>query len=301
MSNWGTTSSTWTGTATTNFNLAYRPMVDPMVDHGPEVRGSGPLVASSSRALARRPLIIWDVNCYYRDLGIRFPYRPTRSEIRQAWFAKDPGARYGRPRNARLIFVFRQLLDDRVRDAYDNCPHGEVFLDDYVRALIRRKAVEEAHRRARLAGFNVVDDAELVADFERSVYSEMGFDVDHEEEDDTPSEALDATPPPAQDVARPATFGFAYFVWRIHAIGLSDQPLSEWQSMVGSALAERSITTRFAVGLHHRMPQSYLILTVGDILVFLLHQEQTPTPFLARSAVAQWLGDFSRSLRSRER
>src|SRR5690348_4532650 len=80
--------------------------------------GWGPDRWSTSMALVPVERVCHDVNGYYRELGV--DWRATRKELLQAYLAKDGQS------DVRLTYVFKQLLNPQVREAYDKSPKGEL-------------------------------------------------------------------------------------------------------------------------------------------------------------------------------
>lgn len=85
----------------------------------------GPFAWSTDQTIMRRPSVIcWDVNGYYRDLGIAPPYvHATSREIREAYLAKDG------PNSARLTQAFTVFLNPAEKAFYDALPLGQKYPD----------------------------------------------------------------------------------------------------------------------------------------------------------------------------
>jgi len=108
-----------------------------LVDERTELpRGSG-TVLSTSLALDIPGRVRWDVNGYYRALGVS-PYA-DRAEIRRGYIDSRGQDSH------RLTYYVRQLLNREVRAAYDACPPWTVFVDEFWRdSELVRQAVEKA-------------------------------------------------------------------------------------------------------------------------------------------------------------
>jgi len=65
--------------------------------------GWGPARWSTSMALVPMDRVCHDVNGYYRELGV--DWRATKKELKEAYVERDG------PNDARLTYVFKQLLD----------------------------------------------------------------------------------------------------------------------------------------------------------------------------------------------
>ena len=237
--------------------------------------GSGPAECSSSMALSVLPAVIWDVNGYYRDLGVR--PTATRKDLRLAYHDRRG------EESVRLTYVIKQLLNRETRREYDLSPLGEPFLDDYVRAELARivKAKQQqVTDLIRNAGFEVTD--EMAESIERDIAAEMGYMPAEEDESDTPDEVIDASSKLGKDDPHPAKFEYSHYVWGVRpsADPATTARLSEWQQHLVSALSRKGISIKFAVGLHgkaHRWVQA----TVGYRTVFLLSASEQPTEELA--------------------
>lgn len=292
----GVTGSTSTGTTSTYVRMPT--YTQQPRDENPLVQGSGPITCSTSRAIAKRPLMVWDVNGYYRAFGIDFPYRPTRKEIRAGWLKADPGAGRGMPTDERLIYIFKQLLDPVIRAAYDECPFGSRFLDKYVEAEIRRKAIDEAQRRMMAEGLDMTED--VVERYQSKVYEEMGVEFD-----DTPEDAIDNDPLELEDPKRPAKFEYAFYIWRLGRPGTDQESraVAEWQTLIVKALADRGEENlQIAVGLFSRTQHRFVLAKIGQqrLNVFFLNVSEFPSVSLAEMAVDQWLRENHAALPSQE-
>lgn len=251
----------------------------------PVLMGNGPAECSSCRALSVLPDIIWDVNGYYRELGVN--PRATRRDLRVAYQSRDGQS------SPRLTFIMRQLLDPEIRFAYDCTPLGEVFVDDYVADMLNRKIKDEMSRRMADLAKAGVDLTGVDPDsMERDVAAEMGFDVVDEDDPDTPPEVIDDGPGSGQDDPdSPAKFEFSYYLWGTRFWG--DRPLgrlAEWQRCLVDALAREGVSIRFAVGFHG-MPHRWVEAQIGYRTAFLLNEGEVPTPELAADVAARWRRD----------
>lgn len=243
----------------------------------PALWGSGPAECSSCTELSVVPDYIFDVNGYYRELGVH--PKATRKELRQAYQAK------GGQSSARLTYIFRQLLNPQTRFAYDCTPLGEVFMDDYIRdRLNNAMRIRLYDRMADLAQQGVDMDSLDDSSMARDIYSEMGFDIDG----DTPVEVVDSPPPSGEDDPRPAKFEYAYYMWATH---LREDPevqsrMAHWQRVLVSAFSREGVRIKFAVGLHGK-PNRWIQALVGYRTVFFLNREEEPTEALARDVALQ--------------
>jgi hypothetical protein len=73
--------------------------------------------------IVKYPSIVWDVNCYYADLKVR--YDATSVQLRDSYIALRGSE------SVRLTYVLKQLLKPSTRRAYDACRFGSIFFDRY--------------------------------------------------------------------------------------------------------------------------------------------------------------------------
>lgn len=248
----------------------------------PILEGTGPAECSSCTALSVLPAVIWDVNGYYRDLGVS-PHA-SRKDLRLAYQEADGQS------SVRLTYVIKQLLNPAVRFEYDCTPLGEVFMDDYVRDLINRKIKDEMSKRmARLHDMGVDTDLVDAESLERDVAHEMGWDM----EDDTPVDVVDETTSIGQDDARPAKFSYAYYLWAMQRStdAATDHDrlvtLAEWQRQLVSALSREGVQMTFAVGLHGK-PNRWVQGQIAYRTVFFLSRWEEPSAELATEVAKRY-------------
>ena len=251
----------------------------------PRLEGAGPAECSSCTALSVLPGVIWDVNGYYRELGVS-PHA-TRRELREAYMAKDGQS------SARLTYIMKQLVNREIRFAYDCVPLGEVFVDAYVAEALKREAMKRKSKRMQdLHDAGADMDRVDPEGVERDVYAEMGFD---ESFFDTPSETVDGDIGSGQDQPRPADrFSYAYYLYRVHSwISPEDiKRLGDWQRFLVTAFAREGITHQFSVGFHGNSPHRWLFTAVGARKAFLLGYLVDPDELLAAQAAQQYRRDL---------
>lgn len=216
----------------------------------------GPVVTefSTSNMLTRYRPVIWDVNCYYRELGVS-PYA-TKSEIRHA-YQRAQGWE-----SERLTYIVKQLLNETVRALYDAVPFGSVFYDHYIDRVARQRNADEIVAD-RLAGAS--DD-----DFE---------EVDFPEPNSRSFEVVDSDGWSDND-ERIARWG--YYLWQSNC--RDRMKLAQWQELLSRAFTKRKETYRIAVGfLAHREVAMEVIRWDSRTIVF-LHEGEVPTAVLAEEA-----------------
>lgn len=233
----------------------------------PDKVGNGPDSASTCTDLeGPLPLHIWDVNCYYRDL--RVPTNATRKQLMRAY------QRFGNNPNARLTYVFKQLLNPVVRREYDMMPLGSVYIDQFVHDAVHRAVQREMARRRLRQSQEQMDDPQDV-NYE-DVLVDMGFRIvpDEDEVDNAEDEGLTASAP---------RWGYSFYLWKSNEREDTAR-LAMWQEHVVAALARKGVRTRIAVGYCGRMAHPYVVGVVGNLPIVFLNDREQPEPLLADRA-----------------
>jgi hypothetical protein len=282
--NWSSTVPTWTGTTSTGY---VQPTIvnqdSPMLSH------RGPVEFTTCTDLVVLPEVIWDVNFYYRDLGV--DPRATRQELKRAYLDGDG------PSSGRKTYCLKQLLDPRIRYAYDRAPLGVRLIDDYVFAEAKRQAINEVARRRRVRPDQ--DDAEVLEEMQRRGIPRQAISTQAEYLDDTPEAVVDDGPDGVQDEAsarepevvapRVYPWQYAYYLWRSNC--RDTERLREWQELLVTAFKTKGVTLRLAVGFHGRTPHPWFTYVVGYRLVVFLHESETPTAEAARAVADRVVQD----------
>lgn len=220
----------------------------------PRLVGDGPPTCSTCTDLVAQPLVIFDVNGYYRDLGA--DVKATRAEIRSCYQSG--------PQTPRTTFVTKQLLNRSVRRSYDMAALGSVFYDTYVDAAIRRSLA------VRFAGgaqpLSAPDDTP-----NKSV-----LDTDRFEEQSPASTA---------STASTANWPYAFYLW---GTDQEDQPrLREWQELLVRKLGSSKHHMQLAVGLTGGTERPVTVSVLGYRIVAFLGVDEGPTDALGDQAVSQ--------------
>jgi hypothetical protein len=253
----------------------------------------GEAFCSSSKTLVTTSTqVCYDVNGYYRELGVY--WTASKGELMKAY--QDAGG----PDNARLTYIFKQLLNKETRARYDATPLGEVFLDDYVADMLKERAIREAARRTA-AGESYVSPEDVL--------SQWGFDLQEadtasdlieggEVEDDQDREALRA-----QDTASQVEYiggwPYGYYLWR--SVDMDSEKMGRWQKLLVDALAEQGAVVRFAVGHCGRQPHPFLIgLVSGGRYVVYLNDQHDEDSEIASRAASALLREINKSRQSDE-
>lgn len=226
-----------------------------------------PAVTSTSRELACvTDAPIWDVNGYYRAVGVRYPYRVTRRRLREAYQAChgqfDTWATY----------AFKRLLDPAFRAMYDRRELGQPVHDDYLQLVLNRLAAEWAAEQTALTG-----EVHTAQDF---------FGTPEEEPVEAEGQPVAADAAPAELIVD-HDWGYGYWLWGSRK---RDEPmLSVWQSMLCDVLWTKRLRVPLGVGyVGHRPEPSVRVHYESTDIVF-LHENQPPTRELAEKVASTFL------------
>lgn len=245
--------------------------------------GSGPVLFSTCTDLvpARHhdPPWCWDVEGYYRELGVH--WRAGKTELRRAYLVLDG------PSSSRLTYVLAQLLDPETRRLYDRTLPGERFEDTYLAE--QRQAQEQAdYSGFMFAGWVLrtqygqvgLTDAGLAS----VVGEQMGWGPDdvrlHGRQAVDSKEACehhDGAPPPHE-------YPYGYYRWRSDSA--DEGLLAEWQRLLVAAASERGIHARLAVGIKGETPHPWVHARVGRVDVLFVDEHHQPDQHDAARAVA---------------
>lgn len=221
--------------------------------------GGGPAERSTSLELEPWPSVVWDVNGYYRALGVDF--RATRKQLLTAYLQLNG------QEDEYLTYVFKQLLDPEIRRKYDAAPFGGRFLDLYVmedlKALARRLADRwHVHPEdvMRSWGFEYEDDAsaddleldgaaEEIPDFGQTTRPRSGQCKDPV---DIPQESREDKATPTDHRPKQDEWPYSYYLWKVKLrhCELDIGPIMRrWQEAIASECLRQRVSIRFAVGL----------------------------------------------------
>ena len=223
----------------------------------PTLVGYGPSEFATTMAVEPWPFI-WDVNLYYRDLGLALPYRHNRKQIRQAYMSND-----GHNSN-RLTMIVKTLLDPKQRIKYDTMRPGETFID--------LEIIDRLH----------------------SLLADDGDSNDENDDDDVApiKELLDELVETMEgylDRSIPSDLIWSYYVWNCAPM-LTDARrslLAEWRGLISKYLAESTCTLDTA-GVGFVSGQGVAVTKVGFRWVFLIGEHAIPNDVLASQAVLEF-------------
>jgi hypothetical protein len=216
---------------------------------------------STNAAIEPFPTWIWDVNGYYREMGVH--PRASRVEIREAYMAN------GGQSSDRLTYIAKQLLDSEIRSAYDSVPFGSLFMDRYLLEVVENR--EKQAKADAIARGEIDPDADDDDD---------GFDLT--EALNKAVSVLDNDHSGGKDDRTRASL-WGYFLWR--SSSMDHTKLARWRTMLAAASWERGAVTSLGVG-HSTGPDPWVVHPVGETLVVFIHQDHDPTEAMAHAAVS---------------
>jgi hypothetical protein len=222
---------------------------------------SGPTTFSTCTALASlEDQPIFDVNRYYRDLGIAWPYRPTRRDLQRAY---NRCGGESAPNADRLAYCLSQLLDRETRLHYDTMPLGQPMGDQYTWNWVQLQAAQWAsERNTALAG----QDAELATAQDYLAMIGMADRLDQDDEDDVPESVQSFVS---------SVWPYGYYLLRSRRY--DDSVLSEWQQLIIAACSKIGLRRQLALGYVGQTSESWTISSHNSELVIFLNENQAPS------------------------
>lgn len=245
---------------------------DPLCFGVPTRLGRGPLVWSTSTALVPQERVCWDVNGYYRELGVH--WQATRRELMQAYRAKDG------QRSPRLTYVFKQLLNTEIREAYDRMKRGEVFLDAYTDAELKQRAHQESGRRAA--------DGQSVSVEE--VLDEWGFAI-------LPDDGVDSVRSIGKDLGVPGDepWEYSFYAWNTSSYLPDERRLRRWQELLATAATRYGVRPEMVIGMTGLSDQPFMLENVNGHPVVFFSENTPPTSSIADDVIEGYLPHLSAS------
>ena len=245
------------------------------------VGGAMPEFSTCTDLVAVADGLVWDVNRYYRDLGIEWPYKPTRAEVRRAFREGEA--------TERRTFCVTKLLDREVRPVYDRAPFGTTYMDEIEWAKAKARMLAEMRKRQM-----DVDDEALV----KRVFEAVGIKVER----DTPDsqEILDNDSKPDQDEGEPAglpPFPYAYYVWKTAPHDGADRDLlALWQPLIVRALSDLGVRMRISLGvMGFNQPHDWSVGQVGARKVAYVNRRVEPSSAVAATVAQAMIDQFLRT------
>lgn len=246
--------------------------------------GTGPATCSTCvDVISARPTFAWDVNGWYRIIGVPWSYvQATSGALSRSYIASNGQA------SARATYCLKRLLDRPSRAAYDRAPLGDPFLDDqYVQDEIKARAQAEASARSAKGKHTIATE----------VMDEWGYLLRPEEDE---PDHLDGEAPPGQDEATPEEDSFdpiewvySYWLWKTYG-GLQSR-IEQWQTLLVSALSARKARVDLAVGFMGHQPHDYTVGLFDGYWVVFLNDKVEPTSEMADKAADALIHEIRRT------
>jgi hypothetical protein len=226
-------------------------------------------------------LPVWDVNHYYRAIGVRWPYKVNRSEMRRAY----TGIRGQDDRYA--TYALKWLLDREFRAHYDQRPLGQPVDDRYRWEWLYRQASAWAAEQSKITG-NVVTATDLLG---KDIRQRLAEDVAKEQEQAEQRASGTRSGRPERPEPERYVWLYAYYHWGSRC--RDEERLAAWQQMLVSAFARQHLRARIAVGFFARTDARAARVRHrrqdGEMVeILFLHEEARPTPELAGTVVATY-------------
>lgn len=214
----------------------------------PFIGQHGQMTSSSSLALDLSRRHVWDVNGYYRELGVS-PHA-TKAELRRAYQESS--------QNDRLTYIAKTLLDHETRIQYDLLKVGQLWFDPWLSARVREEMLDEVQ------GQDIAEEGEVTVR------------QDLLEREDHPINIS-----PVEDPWSPS--GWGHYTWHI---GPRDWLMSRWRLMLSLAARELGMTIPdLMVGvMRGEQPWAVYQLSAGRT-IFFLEEHAVASTELARSAI----------------
>lgn len=234
---------------------------DPWVDnlgHGPNpfdaeapflIARTGSAGFSLSTQLEPLQQWCWDVNGWYRTLGVPWPYANVSvGQLSRYYLA------CGGQNDARKTYVFKKLLNKQTRQDYHTVPLGSLYLDDELaQEFIRKQAKKEAQARKEegelgITPEDILDEWNMRVDFDEFVPPME----EHEKE-----ELVDIGHHLVNDV-----WAWSYWVWDAHRDTQDNHEalLRQWQSDLITVARELGYEGNIQIGVHNKTDEEYIIV-----------------------------------------
>jgi hypothetical protein len=238
---------------------------DPLRFAVPVKLGRGALTWSTSTALLPVENPCYDVNGYYRELGVH--WRATRKELAQAYTDLD-GQQF-----PRLTYIFKQLLNPKIREAYDRAPQGEPFLDAYTDEQLKRRAHTEAH--CRVSKGEDISAAQIM--------DEWGYTLLTDDE-------VDSVSPIGKDlIYGDDPWEYSYYAWKTSTYLPDVHRLRRWQELLSTAASQRGVSPRMVIGTTAVSDQPFMLEDVNGNQVIFFSEDASPTLLVAHEAIENYL------------
>lgn len=194
----------------------------------PRLVGDGEPEFSTCLALEKPYRLVWDVNGYYRALGISSD--ATRLQIRGAYQRLEGW------NSVRLTYIVTQLLDPQTRALYDAVPLGFILRDYWVDTEIRRATLQK----------NISSLATGEKSYEE-IYEHKDIDsqdsVDKNAWSGQDGDSIPDQPPSKEDT------GWSYYLWDADDDPSVAEVMDWWRSALAVEFGIRGKVLKLAIGL----------------------------------------------------
>lgn len=228
----------------------------------PQVAAYGPFEWSSSLTIEPYRPFVWDVNCYYRDLGV--PTDATRREIREAY------QRLGGQDDERLTYIVKVLLDPEQRAIYDAIQPGDFLFDQYLRAVVQQRVLDDSFEWTEPTEAEIEEHLRtLKEDLDRRMNRPVS-------EGPVDKDALSRETP----LHRSA---WGYYVWKMG--GDHQHRMARWRCALALAMRDQGAVVNLRVGIARGLDAPWVILPIGHRPVAFLGEGEQPTRELAHAVI----------------
>jgi hypothetical protein len=214
----------------------------------PFIGQHGQMTSSSSLTIELSRRFIYDVNGYYRELGVS-PHA-SKAELRQAYQESI--------QDDRLTYIAKVLLDNETRIQYDLLKIGQLWFDPWLSARVREEMLDEVQ------GQDIAEEGEVTVR------------QDLLEREDQPINIS-----PAEETWSPSAWG--HYTWHI---GPRTWLMARWRLMLSLAARELGMTIPdLMVGvMRGEQPWAVYRLSAGRT-IFFLEEHAVASTELARAAI----------------
>lgn len=238
-------------------------MFDDAALFGPRLSGEGPPDWTTCTELQPDPVLIHDTNCYYRDLGFRWPFRGiTKLALRKAFQARNGGE------SPRLTYCLKRLLNAEFRRSYDRRAFGEVEIDEWLFYRLEAAAAAEASKRnaRHFLDHGQVEMTDVLDEWE------IAYDHRGEEVSEGPATVTSTD------------WRWGYFLLDAHLIPNLDH-LRRWQEMLIRRV--NAVGGRALLAIGYMGGTGWEIQRMGPAYVIFLGEWRAPSEGLAAMVVAR--------------
>lgn len=213
----------------------------------------GEMTFSTSLVLDVPTRVIWDVNGYYRELGVD-PHAP-KAELRRAYQASV--------QDDRLTYIAKILLNDHTRREYDLLQLGQLWFDPWLAARVREEVLDAVQ------GNDITEQD--VEEGTRTVRQEI-----HSRED----QPVDLRPNPDHGLNH--LTGWGHYGWKV---GPREWLMARWRLMLALAARDLGVRLERAMTGVMRSPDPVGFQKTHSGTIFFIELDTIATIELATSVI----------------